>query len=169
MKAIIEAVYALLQEQNQIQRELLDLSHTKRQAVINNDTDKLTEIISQEFRLLARMDKIEKRRISAVSEASESLGKAQSDITVSDLLAHADGQMKTQLAAVREEIITNAKMLQDQNSIIRNMVEAHLQYTDTMIGFIGETTDPLNNFYDMKGKSSEADIRQSAGLFDAEI
>lgn len=165
----IESVCQLLTQQQQVQESLLELAREKQRVVIENDTERLTEIISGEYRLLSRMNNIEKRRVLIMAEACAETGKAAQEITVSDLIELADAEQKLRLGQIQRSLSGALKRLKEQNDTNRTLLEAQLEYTDAMLSFIGGAGDPINNFYGTDGKSSEADVIRGSGLFDTEI
>lgn len=169
MKQVIDDVCKLLQEQKKVQEALYDLALRKREAVIKNKTDDLTNIVSEEYIVLSQMNKIEKQRITASSGASEQIGKAPKDITVSDLLEYADRQQKPILATLQKELLDIMTKLKAQNIENKSLVELQLEFTGVMLSAIAGTEDPLNNFYGGDGQSLDAQISRGRNILDTEI
>jgi flagellar biosynthesis/type III secretory pathway chaperone len=71
---------------------------------------------------------------------------------------------------VDPEVRSLAYTLRDRNALNQDLIQTHLEYTDTMIRLMTPEADPLNNFYDSKGRTSDKRLRvSSGGLFNAEF
>ncbi|MDR0858827.1 MAG: flagellar protein FlgN [Oscillospiraceae bacterium] len=72
--------------------------------------------------------------------------------------------------AVDPEVRSLAYTLKDRNELNQELIQTHLEYTDTMIRLMTPEADPLNNFYDARGRTGEKRLRVgSGGLFNAEF
>lgn len=169
MENCIQTVYDLLLEQKSVQEQLLEFAAEKRQVIIDNNTDRLNEIVASEYKLLSKMNNIEKRRASAIAEASVKTGVPEESMTVSELARHAGDEMSDKLEGIRDELSGLIKRLRDSNELNRDLIKAQLEYTDIMLNLYGGGNDPINNFYGTDGRASSADIGKGAGLFDTEI
>ncbi|NLB29256.1 MAG: flagellar protein FlgN, partial [Clostridiales bacterium] len=124
----------------------------KRGAAIKNDTDELTNIVGEEYLALSQINKLEKQRMELMAGAAETVGKPAKDITVSDLLDHADGRQRPLLKALREDLLDILTKLKAQNDENRALIETQLEYIGVMLSNIAGSEDPLNNFYDSGGQ-----------------
>jgi flagellar biosynthesis/type III secretory pathway chaperone len=71
---------------------------------------------------------------------------------------------------VDPEVKNLAYTLRDRNVLNQELIQTHLEYTDTMIRLMTPEADPLNNFYDSQGRTSDKRLRvNSGGLFNAEF
>lgn len=165
----IEAVYDVLAEQAAVLEALLALSREKRGAVLQNDTERLTEIVGGESRALSRMAKAEKRWAAVLPPAWEALGLTGEPVTLRVLIEHAEGEQRARLSSLHGEISATLDALKAQNTENGQLVEAQLAYTDMMLGLLGGSADPLNNFYGTDGRASDLEMGPGASLFDAEI
>ena len=169
MKETLTATLALLEEQRLVQERLLALSEEKQQVILRNDTERLREIVAEEYQLLGRMKTIEKRRLSQAEAFARETGVPVEDVTVSLLSDHAEGEDRKHLLGLQAALLKLLTELRRLNELNHGLLETQLQYTGLMLSAIGDTADPLNNFYGTDGKSSSADIRSGSGLFDTEI
>ena len=66
--------------------DILKISMTKKSAIIENDVEKLIEIINQESRVLKQIEKLEVERICACETFLQEKGiKSQLELTVTEL------------------------------------------------------------------------------------
>lgn len=169
IKTGIETVLGHLAELEQHYSALLSLAREKRDVVVKNDTVRLTEITEQESILLSQAKLAERRRVIAVTEVAPLLGKSAEEITLSELAENADSPAREKLLELKAALGDAMQQLKLQNDENRGLVEAQLTYTEMMLNVIGGSSDPLNNFYGVDGKSAEAEITRGTSLFDTEI
>ena len=169
LKEIIDNVYALLLEQKSVQDRLYGLAQKKRDAVVKNETDKLTLIVNEEYAALSQVNKIERQRVNELGAVADTVGKPAKDITISDLLNLAEGQQKVQLATLQRELLEILTKLKAQNDENGKLVDAQLEYISVMLSVIAGPEDPLNNFYDDRGQALDVEISRGRSLLDTEI
>lgn len=170
MEHELKTMCELLEEHISVQGSLLELSQEKKQVIISGNTERLNEIVQTELKSLARMNSIEKRRTALVAALSKELGVQEGELTVSVLSERAGGTPAgSRLTALQEELTKLLREQADQNNINKKLLETQLEYTDTMLNLIVGPDDPLNNFYGGDGRTTDAEIRKSAGIFDQEI
>ena len=169
MTDIIEKVYALLLEQKTVQDTLYGLAMKKRDAVVNNETDKLTQIVNEEYLALAQVNSIEKQRVKELSAVADAIGKPAKEITISDLIIVADARQKPLLAALQRELLEVLTKLKAQNEENGKLVDAQLEYIGVLLSVIAGPEDPLNNFYGNDGQTLDVEISRGRSLLDTEI
>lgn len=163
---ILESIYLLLTEQKTVQEELLTLAHRKKDAVVKNNMDALTEIVQLEYAQLSRINNIEKKRNALLLEGWGEKGRT---LTVGMLAQEAGDGLKDRFLNIQAELIKLLTKLKESNNENKALVQLQLEYTEMMINFLGASADPLNNFYGTDGKSSDADVTTGSSLFDTEI
>jgi len=60
------------------------------------------------------------------------------------------------------ELINRHKAINAEN---RQLIEMHLEYSETFLNLMVDSEDPLNNFYGEDGKTDQ-DRRRATGFFD---
>lgn len=165
----IEAIYELLLEQKEVQSALLALACQKRDAIVKNDTELVTEIVKKEYLLLSKMNKIELKRAPLMDAACRQLGKPVSEVSFSDLISCAGGGSRPKLETLQAELLDILTRLKAQNAENKGLIEMQLEYTETMLNVFGWSEDPINNFYGTDGRSSSAEVSSGSTLFEVEI
>ena len=169
MKQIIDDVYTLLLEQKCVQETLLGLALRKREAVVKNDVDELTLIVNEEYFALSQVNKIEKQRVKAMAGATEAVGKPAKNITISDLIEHADDRQRPLLRTLQKELVDVLTRLKAQNDENGALVDAQLEYIAMMLSVVAGSEDPLNNFYGSDGQALDVEISKGRSVIDTEI
>ena len=169
LSQIIDDVYALLLEQKLVQETLYGLALRKRDSVVKNDTDALTLIVNEEYLALSQVNQIEKQRVKAISGIAETVGKPAKDITITDLLEHANERQKPLLASLQRELLEVLTKLKAQNDENGMLVDAQLEYIGVMLSVIAGPEDPLNNFYGENGQALDVEISRGRSILDTEV
>ncbi|MFC5700884.1 flagellar protein FlgN [Cohnella faecalis] len=105
----------------QLQHEqLIDLAEAKKEAVMGNQLDKLTEVTSRESRLVKQIGETEQRRVLATASILRKMGlKATARTTLSDLIVYvttaSDKEKLTEAARKLSARVQTLKRLNDQN------------------------------------------------------
>ena len=169
MIQIIDDVYALLLEQKAVQDKLLGLALRKRDSIVKNDTDSLTSIVNEEYIMLSQVNTIERRRVKTLSGIADIVGKPAKEITISDMIDHANERQRPLLETLQKEfldILTRLKAQNDENGVL---VDAQLEYINVMLSVIAGPEDPLNNFYGGNGQTLDVEISRGRSILDTEI
>ena len=160
-----EQLVALLEEYRDVLQSLLDLSYEKRQTIIEAKTERLSEIVQAELRVLSEMKSLEKRRLTLVNEIAPEFGVPASELTVSRIADGAEYEQANRLRALLVEMDAIVGSQVQLNSANKELLDAHLEYSEVMLNLMIDSADPLNNFYSEDG-STEGDKKIGIGLFD---
>lgn len=154
-----------LEELLDVHGRLLALSEEKSRAILERDTDALNAVVQQEMRLMQQSNAAEKRRGDIAAELGRLLVIPAKAVTLSSLAKAAppaEGLRLTELGRELTQLLTAQK---ETNARVRNMLDAHIEYSDMMLNLMVGPEDPLNNLYSAGGVEKK-DMRQSPGLFD---
>lgn len=168
MNDVLAPVIELLREQKKLHEDVLDLSGEKRQVIVKGETERLNEIVRLEMKAVARFRTLEKKRAAALSGAAAEAGVPAEGLTMTMLIDMAQGGEREELNVLQKELRSLVEAQSELNRMNKELLEAHLEYTDTMLEVLVGAEDPINNFYDGAGRS-EYESRRTAGLFDKQI
>ena len=166
MRQVLGDLCALLTDQKSVLEAMLELSREERQVIINGESEKLENIVRQEFRELSKLGAIEKKRVALHKEIAAEIGTPAQDLTVSVIADKAEPDEREKIVRLQKElsgIISQHSMLNMEN---RELIKAHLEYSETMLDLMIGTEDPLNNFYGVDGKAAP-EKKRITGLFDS--
>jgi len=165
MRQTLTDLCAILQEQKAVLKNMLELSKEERQIIISGESDKLENVIRLELKELSKLGAIEKRRMQLNKILATEFGYAEEDLTVSRI---AEDAWPDEREAIRK-IQTELQLLIEEHTAInmenRQLIEAHIEYSDTMLELMVGSEDPLNNMYGGDGRSAP-DKKKATGFFD---
>jgi len=165
--AAINELIELLTRQKALLEEILPLALEKRVLIVNTDSEKLEELIRQELRAINKLSDIEKKRIALLPKVIIELGLTGSDTPLSVIAKHSPAPYSDALGTLHEELRILVKELTELNDGNREMINAHKEYTETMMEMMVEAEDPLNNFYGGDGKAPP-EKKRTTGFFDGQ-
>lgn len=168
MRQELTDLHALLQEQKTLQQELLDLSHEKRQVVMQGDAARLAELSALEQRGVTRLKNLSKRLARLLPELAAFLGIPEEEVSLSQVMKRLEAGEHETFARLQKELTGLYHAQTEINQVNRQLLEAHLEYADAMLGILVSDEDPLNNFYGDDGKMPD-ERKKVTGLFDRQI
>ena len=165
MRQVFRDLCALLTEQKSVLEGMLELSREERQIIIDGKSEKLEEIVRQELRELSKLGAIEKKRAALHKEIAAVIGVPAQGLTVSVIAGRAQPDECEAIVKLQKEltgIISRHTALNMEN---RELIKAHMEYSETMLDLMVGSEDPLNNFYGVDGKAAP-EKKRTTGLFD---
>ena len=166
MRQSITDLYGLLNEQKGILEEMLRLSQEEQRIIIDGNSELLEDIIRAELKELSKLNAIEKKRMALHEKISGEFGLSEKGLNVSTIAERAEtGEREaiTRMQTKLTELISRHTALNIEN---RELISAHLEYSDVMINLFVDSEDPLNNFYGGDGKAA-IEKKKTTGLFDS--
>jgi len=167
MRKVLEELCALLTEQKSVLADMLELSKQERQVIIASDAEKLEEVVRLQFKELSKLGRIERSRLALHKAMAAELGLPEGELTVSAIAERAQPDEREVIVALQEEltdVIGQHSVLNKEN---RELIKSHLEFSETMLDFMIEPDDPLNNFYGGDGRAAE-DRKKSTGFFNGQ-
>ena len=165
MRQTIADLCALLEEQKGILQNMLELSKEERQIIIAGESDKLENVIRLEFRELNKLGAVEKKRMELHKEIAVELGLNEDQLTVSSIAGRADPDEQEAIRKLQSELMPLIEEHAALNLENRQLIEAHMEYSETMLELLVGTEDPLNNMYGGDGKAAP-DRKKAKGFYD---
>jgi len=165
MRQVLEDLCALLEEQKHVLERMLELSTEERRFIMNGESSMLEDIVRQELRELSKLGGIEKKRIALHKAITLEFGLPEQNITVSAIAKRAQPDERERITELQKELTEIIGKHTALNMENRELIKAHLEYSETMLELMVDSEDPLNNFYGGDGKSA-ADRKKTTGFFD---
>jgi len=167
MRASLNELCALLTEQKAVLNDMLKLSEEERRVIIASDTEALEKVVKQELRELSKLSQIEKKRTLLHKTISAEFGVPEEHLTVSAIAECANPDERKAIMTLQAELTEIISAHNAVNTENRALIEAHLEYSETMLELLVEPDDPLNNFYGGDGRAAE-DRKKSTGFFNGQ-
>ena len=167
MKQVLGELLSLLLEQKGVLSNMLDLSREKRRVIISGETKKLEDVVRLEVRELSKLSAIEKKRAALHKTIAEEFSLSDNDVTVSAIAKRTEPDEREAIVKLQSELIALINQHTEINNENRELIKAHLEYTESMLELMVDAEDPLNNFYGGDGRVS-MDRRRSTGFFNGQ-
>jgi len=167
MRQILSDLCNLLLEQKDVLEKMLKLSEEERQVIIAGESGKLEDIVRQEVRELSKLGKIEKARTALHKTIAAEFGMPVQDITVSAIAEQSEPDERDTIVQLQKELTELIEKHTALNAENRELIKAHIEYTDMMLELMVDPEDPLNNFYGGDGKTAP-DRKKQTGFFDGQ-
>jgi len=166
MRETLADLCTLLQEQKEILTIMLTLSKEERQIIINGKSEKLEGIIRDELRELNKLGAIEKQRLELHKVIARELRiPLDEEITVTIITENAEPDERDAIRKVQMDLTSLIKEHTAVNMENRELIKAHIEYSETMLELIVGSEDPLNNIYGEDGKAI-FDRKKATGFYD---
>jgi len=153
-----------LLEQKSVLERLLELSGEERHIIISGQADKLEDIVRLELRELSKLGAIEKKRAALNKSVSELLGLPEKGVTVSAIAALAEPEERETIIGLQTELTSLIDQHSELNLENRELIKAHIEYSESMLELMVGSEDPLNNFYGGDGKAVP-ERKKTTGFF----
>jgi len=165
MRQIISDLCDLLREQKAVLTNMLELAKEERQVIINGHSDKLEDIIRQELRELSKLGSVEKKRLTLHKTIAVQINIPEEDLTVSKIADNVDADEREVIKTLQSELTQIIEEHSALNMENRQLIKAHIEYSETMLELMVGAEDPLNNMYGGDGKST-SERKRNTGFYD---
>ena len=167
MRQFLVDLVSLLSEQKAILETLLDLSNQERKILVEGKSHLLEDIIRRELKELSKVNALEKKRKAMEKDLALAFGLDEEDVTISAIAERSDDDERQAIVALQHELSDLLRQHTELNQENRELIKAHLDYTDMMLQTAAPQEDPLNNFYGGDGKTARGGKRNT-GFFDGQ-
>lgn len=167
MASLIEELITVLEEENQIYKNLVELSSEKTAIIVKADLKKLQEITIGEQKYIETLNGLEKRRISVVKDIALVLNKKEEDLTVRSIVGLLDGQEEEQkkLAQVHDNLKQTLDNISTINDMNKSLINSSLEMVEFNINVYKSLyQSPEIGNYDKNANNMEATL--DYGVFD---
>jgi len=165
MRQILTDLCELLQEQKIVLERMLELSKEERGIIIDGETERLEGVIRLELKELSKLGAAEKRRMALHKVIAAEMGITDDDITVSKITDKANEDERDTIRDLQKEIMTIIDEHTALNKENRELIKAHMEYSEKMLDMMVGEEDPLNNLYSIDG-SEAPERKRTTGFFD---
>jgi len=131
----VDGLVGSISAENQVILDLISLADSKKQAIIMEDIDGLTDIMRREGQLIYALERAEAGRQAESITLARSLGIADKELTASSLL----DRLRTiapaeavRLAKYVADLTGNLERLKDMNRHNTDLLEQSLAYVENM-------------------------------------
>ena len=117
MASLMDNLVEVLEEENTQYEKLVELSKSKKRAIIKTDVVELEKITEQEQEVSGLLRNLDNRRDAVLKDMADVLGKDFKEMTITKLIGYLGGQPKEQerLSEIRAKILTTGNQMQECN------------------------------------------------------
>ncbi len=168
MASLMEDFMSILEEENGEYQRLTELSHEKRQIIIDGDIPALEAITDREQEVTSRLVNLENKRNEVVGDMSIVLSKKPEELTITNMIAFLNKQPEEQsrLADLRDRLRKTLEEMADinkQNEILLQQAMEMVEFDLTLFRSMRQAPTTAN--YDKRANNT-GDLLGSGG-FDA--
>jgi len=165
MRSMLVDLCTLLQEQKEVLGNMLELAKEERQIIVSGEAEKLENVIRLELKELNKLGAIEKKRLALHGVIAAELGLPSDEITVSNIAGKAEPDERDAIRKLQTELMPIIEEHTAVNMENRELIKAHMEYSETILELMVDYEDPLNNMYGGDGKATP-DKMKAKGLYD---
>jgi len=165
MRQTLADLCALLQEQKEVLGNMLELAKEERRIIIGGESDKLEAVIRLELKELNKLGAVEKKRLALHKVIAEELGLQEDELTVSNIAEKAQPDERDSIKKLQSELTPLIEEHTAVNKENRELIKAHIEYSETMLELMVGSEDPLNNMYGGDGRAAP-DRKKATGFYD---
>lgn len=161
----VQHVVDNLHELNKVHQVLLELAGEKRQVLVQNEVERLNQIVHEENKWLQRVQDLEKERLEAIGQVLMQRGYHPNPrITVSDLIRLIfKAEDKKALMEAQHVLQATLTQLRERNALNRQLIEQSLAFIDYSLNLmVGMRED--ETMYQRPGTAAVKPGR--SGMFD---
>jgi flagellar biosynthesis/type III secretory pathway chaperone len=139
-------IVTVLNQMSELHEQLYVLGTQKKDALIANDVDTITQITQKETRLMKQIAELDKLRSNAVVYFLQEKGlRPQTNMTMSDLLKVVfKAEEKQQLSDAQSRLLAVLEQLKEQNERNRQLIEQSLAFINYSLDLVtGGDEDPV--------------------------
>ena len=169
MASLMENLLTVLEKENSEYERLVELSHAKRQVIIDGNVPGLEEITGMEQDIAGNIKNLENKRIEVINDMAIVLSKDAKDLTLTNMIAFLNKQPKEQekLREIQERLkgtIEQMVEINQQNEALLQQALEMVEFDLTLFKSLRQAPTTAN--YD-KNAYNTGDILGSSG-FDAQ-
>jgi len=165
MRQVLVELCAILSEQKDVLESMLEMAREERQIIIDGKSDKLEDVVRRELRELSKLGAIEKKRAALQKAIAEEFDLPTQELTVTAVAERAEPDEREAIVKLQKDLTIYINQHTALNMENRELIKAHMEYTETMLDLMVGVEDPLNNFYGGDGKAAP-DRKKTTGFFD---
>ena len=132
----LEKMVNIMETEYQLYNTLLDLSQKKTHAIANGKIKDLEKLVEAEEHLVLELSRVEDERERCVAELARQLGMDSKDVTISNLISHAEGELAERLSELQKKINKQISEQKRVNRLNEQLIKNNLEYINFSLGLL---------------------------------
>jgi len=163
----VNAVIDILTDEYGYYKDLVELSKSKKDIIIEGKVAELDKIVKLEQNMIFNIGQLERKREEEVSKLCKALDIESTQVTITDLVNVLQPELKNRLEDIQSKLNETFSELKAVNDINGKLIEQSLEYIDYSINLVAGSGMETGSLYEdidkNKGKQSKKNI------FDAKV
>lgn len=136
--------------------KLNDLAQSKKDTIVDNDVEQLSELIKKDSEIINIINDLEKERSKITGEICKNYNLGSEDINFNQLIKVIPDPWKDELCEVRDNLLNVIEKLQTQNEQNKYLVTEALKLNNASLNIFINALQPENKTYNMKQKKLDS-------------
>ena len=167
IESILSDICENLKQQVGVHTEILKIANDKKEAIVQNETDKLKKITKQEQQVVFNIIDLEEKREKNVKSLSTLLNEKQEGLTISEIIKISKDKIKNitlinEVEKAKEDLRNIINELKTVNELNNQLIKNSLEYIDFNLNLMLGST--IQGTYGNSGE--EANMRTPSRGFD---
>lgn len=152
LKRAIGMLEAILVRQTEIHREMLRVAEDKQQSIIKGDLEQLEKSVSEEKKIVARVEEEEEKRKAVMPLVLQGLGAPAGVEKLADVIALMPEPEREHMTAVRAELKEVLEAAQIKTRHNSELLKASLEHVESFLRAISDAATPNKTYGNDGGK-----------------
>ncbi|MGN7359301.1 flagellar protein FlgN [Paenibacillus sp. SAF-054] len=128
----VQPLIHLLEQLDQVHRNMLELAQLKKKAIVDNNVDSLIQLMNQETKGMKHIEQLEQQRMSAAYQFLQESGiKSQLNLNLTELSRLVfDIEDKKRLLEIQKQLSDTLTQLKQANDLNQKLIEQSLSFID---------------------------------------
>jgi len=162
-QSIYKQLIDILKQEYEQYMELNKIALSKKDTIVENRVDELSELIKEDDDIIAIINNLEKERSDIILEICQNNNLSDNDINFSNLIKVIPAPWQDELYEVRQKLLKIIDELHIQNEQNSFLVSEAIKLNTASLNIFINALQPENKIYNMKQKSTE---RKSSHIID---
>ena len=163
----INAVIDILKEEHGYYKDLVELSKSKKNIIIEGKVAELDKMVKLEQNMIFNIGQLEKKREEEVARICAALDIESAQVTISDLAKMLEPQLKEALENIENKLREVFSELKAANDINGQLLEQSLEYIDYSINLFAGSGMETGSLYEDIGKKGKGQSKKN--IFDTKV
>lgn len=163
----INAIIDILNKEYAYYKDILELSKSKRNIIVEGKVAELDNIVKLEQNIIISIGQLERNREEEVAGLCKLLELDSSQITISELSNMLKPELGNQLLDIQEKLQNTFRELKAVNDINGQLIEQSLEYIDYSINLIAGTGMETGSLYEDMGRNKNSQSKKN--MFDTKV
>lgn len=161
-------IIGALKKEHDYYKDLLELSKTKKDMIIEGKVSELDKIVKLENNMIFDIGRLEKIREQETEMISTLLGITKNEAIVSVLTKKLKPKLSKELLEVQNQLTDTLVELKDLNELNGKLIEQSLEYIDYSVNVITSSNQAVESLYeDLNNNGKNTDNKKR--IFDTKV